>query len=99
MANIGAQPGNKNAAKGRMFADAINRALQLPGRHERLKRLEAIADKLVTLAEDGDIQAIREVADRLDGKPAQTIQGDGDAPLVFRVEAPWMTPAVAERNE
>jgi hypothetical protein len=70
--------GNQNASKGRMFADAINRALELPGRHERLKRLEAIADKLVTLAEDGDIQAIREVADRLDGKPKQAVEHAGE---------------------
>lgn len=58
-----------------MFADAINRALELPSRFDRLKRLEAIADKLVTMAEDGDIQAIREVADRLDGKAVQAIDG------------------------
>lgn len=34
-------------------------------------RLRVIANKLVTAAEDGDLAAIREVADRLDGKPNQ----------------------------
>ena len=36
-------------------------------------RLRRIADRLATLAEEGDLGAIRELADRLDGKPAQVI--------------------------
>ena len=32
-----------------------------------------IAEKLAEKAEDGDLAAIRELADRLDGKPAQVI--------------------------
>jgi hypothetical protein len=40
----------------------------------------SIADKLADKAEQGDIQAIREIADRLDGKPAQAIERS-DAPL------------------
>lgn len=99
MATSGAQPGNANYRKGRLFADAINRALELPSRFERLKRIEAIADKLVTMAEDGDIQAIREVADRLDGKPHQTVGGEDGGSIRFTLDAPWMLPAVGERNE
>ena len=33
-------------------------------------RLRRIAEKLAEKAEEGDLAAIREVADRLDGKPA-----------------------------
>jgi hypothetical protein len=36
-------------------------------------RLRRIAEKLAILAEEGDLAAIRELADRLDGKPAQVI--------------------------
>ena len=36
-------------------------------------KLRAIADKVVELAIEGDVRAIREVADRLDGKPTQQI--------------------------
>jgi len=36
-------------------------------------RLRRIAEKLAALAEEGDLSAIRELADRLDGKPAQVI--------------------------
>ena len=35
------------------------------------RKLDAIADALITKAMEGDIQAIREFADRIDGKPAQ----------------------------
>ena len=48
------------------------------------KRLERMADKVVKLALDGDMQAVKEIGDRLDGKPAQshTVSGDPEAPLV-----------------
>ena len=36
-------------------------------------RLRRIAEKLTEKAEEGDLAAIRELADRLDGKPAQVI--------------------------
>jgi hypothetical protein len=38
------------------------------------RHLRAIARKLFEKALDGDLQAIREIADRLDGKPAQSIE-------------------------
>lgn len=41
-------------------------------------RLRAIADKLIENALGGDLQAIREVADRTDGKPAQAIERADD---------------------
>ena len=48
----------------------FNDALRIALRGDPL-RLRRIADKLATLAEGGDLAAIRELADRLDGKPAQ----------------------------
>src|SRR3546814_19677478 len=45
------------------------------------KRLQAIAEKLVEKAEAGDVQAIREIFDRVDGKPVQAIAGDPDSPV------------------
>jgi hypothetical protein len=41
--------------------------------------LRRIAAKLVEKAEEGDLAAIREIADRLDGKPAQAVEV-GDVP-------------------
>jgi hypothetical protein len=44
------------------------------------RHLRAIARKLIEMAEGGDLQAIKEVGDRLDGKCAQVIER-GDAPV------------------
>jgi hypothetical protein len=49
--------------------------------------LHEIADKLVELASQGDLGALKELADRLDGKPAQAItNGDDGAFLIQAVE-------------
>ncbi len=61
--------------KEKAFGAALRVALQ--GDPLRLRR---IAEKLATLAEEGDLAAIRELADRLDGKPAQIIDR-GDAAI------------------
>ncbi|MCP5086478.1 MAG: hypothetical protein GY952_06725 [Rhodobacteraceae bacterium] len=42
------------------------------------KRMRRIAAKLLTKAEGGDMAAIKEVFDRLDGKPAQTVDMNVD---------------------
>ena len=51
------------------FRDALRMEVAAAGDDSR--KLRAIARKLLEVAESGDIQAIREVGDRLDGKPAQ----------------------------
>lgn len=43
--------------------------MEIAAAGDDLKRLRAIARALLNKAEGGDMQAIREVADRLDGKP------------------------------
>jgi hypothetical protein len=50
------------------FNDALRIALQ-----SHPLRLRRIAEKLTEKAEEGDLSAIRELADRLDGKPAQIV--------------------------
>jgi hypothetical protein len=44
------------------------------------RHLRAIARKLIEMAEGGDLQAIKEVGDRLDGKCAQVVER-GDVPV------------------
>lgn len=73
MANAGAPKGNKNATKNKLWQDALQK--ELSGNRNQLK-LRKIAKKLIAMAEEGDIQAIKEIGDRLDGKPAQAIIGD-----------------------
>lgn len=68
--------GYKREAK---FRAALDRAIA----QDDGKRLRGAAEKLLDLAEQGESWAVKELADRLDGKPAQTIAGDPDAPLNF----------------
>lgn len=51
-------------------------------------KLRAVADALVAKAMAGDVPAIREIGDRLDGKVMQQVElsGDPDNPVASRVE-------------
>jgi len=64
----GGQPGNNNPGKNKPWGDALRKAT-IQG-----KGLDKIAKKVLKMAEDGDIQAIKEVGDRLDGKALQSIE-------------------------
>lgn len=58
-------------------------------------RLRRIADKVVTAAEEGDLQAAKEIADRLDGKPAQQQIHVGDeegGPIQNTVKVEYVRP-------
>src|SRR3954451_3710853 len=63
----------------------FNDALRIALRGDPL-RLRRIAEKLAEKAEEGDLAAIRELADRLDGKPSQAHKGEdgGDLVVVIR---------------
>ncbi|MGY8668755.1 hypothetical protein Q3C01_41195 [Bradyrhizobium sp. UFLA05-109] len=50
----------------------FNDALRIALKRDPL-RLHRIAERLADKAEEGDLAAIREIADRLDGKPTQVI--------------------------
>ncbi len=69
----GAQPGNQNAKKGKLFYDALRIALV----QEDRKKLRNITEKLVKSAEAGEPWAIKEVMDRIDGKPVQSTEITG----------------------
>ena len=77
----GAPRGNQNAAKAKIWHAAIMRALERRDRSraDGIKEIDALADKLLTLVSSGDLAALKEFGDRLDGKPAQAIVGDSDA--------------------
>ena len=76
---MGAPLGNQNAAKGNRWTLAINAALENRSRRDGIEALEALAERLLTLAEQGDLGALRELGDRIEGKPGQTVILGGDA--------------------
>lgn len=55
-----------------------------------IKKIRRLADKLVSAALDGDVTAIKEVGDRLDGKPAQALEHTGadGGPLAITWQPP-----------
>jgi hypothetical protein len=58
-------------------------------------RLRALAEKLISLAEAGDLGAIREIADRLEGKPRQSMEHSGRMTLEELVAASFDSPTVS----
>ncbi len=76
MANRGGQPGNKNGAKGKLWSDAIR--MELAQDKQRVRKLvRALLDK----AEAGDVAALKELGDRIEGKANQTISGPDEGPI------------------
>jgi hypothetical protein len=63
------EKGNQLGAKGRLFDGALKRAIA----QDDGKRLREAAEKLLTMASQGEAWAIKELADRLDGKSQQNV--------------------------
>lgn len=87
---MGAPVGNQNAAKAKIWHAAIMRALERrQPADQRIKAIDELADRLLDLVAAGDLAALKEFGDRLDGKPSQqvTLSGDAEAPLrIAKVE-------------
>jgi hypothetical protein len=61
------------------FRDALR--LQIADAGEDFKALRRIAVALLEKAASGDVQAIKEVADRMDGKVPQAVENGEDGPF------------------
>jgi hypothetical protein len=90
MASVKGRSGT-NKGKEKPFADALRMELAAAG--EDHKALRVIARNLIALASKEDkeaMPAIKEVADRVDGKVAQAVIGDSDEDpinmLISRIE-------------
>lgn len=89
---MGAPKGNTNSSTGKEGRRALEFALEnhgaknpkkLIGRMATLAKMwKPIIDKAM---EEGDLAAMKEINDRLDGRPAQsvTLSGDNDNPLTM----------------
>lgn len=79
----GAPIGNKNASKGRPWTDAIQRALTKRSKLDQKEALDELAMKLIDLGLAGDLDALKELGNRLEGKVAQglVLSQDPENPL------------------
>jgi hypothetical protein len=77
------QPGNteaRKAVKAKRYREALN--LELAASGDNMAEIRKIARAHIALAASGDMAAIREFADRIEGKVAQAIVGDDEHPPV-----------------
>jgi len=87
---VGAPIGNKNATKNKPFLDAMRRALA-----QNPQKIGRIVDKVLDQAEAGEAWAVKEVADRLDGKAVQanTLEDADGNSLVTSLEVRFVKPS------
>ena len=77
---MAAPEGNNFSSKdNRLWANTLRR-VAVQGNGERLRRL---AERLFDQAEEGNVAAIKEIGDRLDGKALMTLAGDSENPLTI----------------
>lgn len=80
---MAAAPGNQYAAKARVWTAAIQRALAKRSRVDQVDALDELAEKLIEVGMTGDLGALKELGDRLEGKVAQSmiLSQDHENPL------------------
>lgn len=95
MAERGGQPGNQNAAKSRLIEQALLREIKQrdlkDGDGETLRKIAAAQ---IDRALSGEPLAFDRVADRIEGKPAQSVKigEDADNPFLSAVTRAVVTP-------
>lgn len=79
MAGVKGRSGT-NKGKDKPWSDAL-RLVVFRDDAEGNRRLLKIAERCASAAESGDMVAVREIGDRLDGKPAQSVEMSGGLDL------------------
>ena len=77
------------------FRDALRLAVKRP-ENAAVKgktKLDKIAAALVEEAVNGDVPAIKEIGDRLDGKVPQAVTGEGGGPIAMAIQ--WLQPSAS----
>ncbi len=81
----GAPLGNTNGTKGKPVSDMLRRVVT-----QNPNQIRKACMALINKAAKGDLPSLREIADRLEGKPIQAVTGSGDFALV-RIERVLVT--------
>ena len=62
------------AKSDKMWRHAIMRAVNRVANDGKTKHLDILALRLIKAGAEGDVSALREIGDRLDGKPTTTVE-------------------------
>jgi hypothetical protein len=100
---MAAPKGNANAARGKVWREALDKAVkQYVNKEAGIERGQAlfkIATRVVEQALDGNTNAITEIGNRLDGKPHQSMDiGVYDQPLEEMTDAELLAIASSGRT-
>lgn len=82
----GAPIGNQNPADALKYRAALERALREKSKKDGLDALNAIAEGVINQAIKGEQWANLMIADRLDGKPHQTVSAEVDTTVNILVK-------------
>ena len=92
--------GNQAAADGRRWRQAINRAVsRKKSARSKVIALDALADKLVEAGLAGDISALKEIGNRLDGMAHQSISVDQQSDRTVLVNLSFVKPVNVIENQ
>jgi len=79
---------NQNAQRSRIWRDAIERAVRTRGARAQVEALDALAEKLLEQCDKGDVAALRELGDRLEGRPTRDVDMEhSGSVLVYRPDS------------
>jgi len=100
----GAPFGNHNAAKGRRWQQAIDRALEKRSKATGIEELDRLAEKFLDCVDSGAKDFMRgfdALGDRIDGRPTQALEhsGPGGGELPVAVSVVLTPPAALPKPE
>ena len=86
----GAPFGNTNAIKNKLWSDTLRRAIA----QDSGDRVRQAAERLLDEAAKGEPWAIKELADRLDGRSVQANSFESDGGTVTELVVRWLDPVL-----
>lgn len=76
------------------WRDALRLAVMRPASEPNPKpktKLDELALTLISTGKAGDVPALKEIGDRLDGKVPQAVTGEGGGPIAMAIT--WLPPS------
>jgi hypothetical protein len=97
---MAAPEGNTNRATQYRIKRTLEAVLDRRSRAEGRDALEKACEAMLEKAEDGDVTAFREIADRLDGKPKQQteLSGPDGQPIPVQTIVNFVTPSAGSSS-